>query len=230
MCNGHEGEAERLRTLLKQSGIVQGEFAREHGFGTPGAVSQYLTGHRRLGLQAACKFARALRVDLAEISPRLAAELASMVEAASPANGPLLSNEYVQVPYVRLLLRSGNRRFSSKSVPGLPTHVAFRKDWLIDRGYTPKALLAIQAPDESMKPTITASDLIVLNTEGTSPEEGQVFAVNYEGQLLVRRMFRDLGEWWLVCDYQDPQRFPRKQHVERNPLLGKVVHRQSEYV
>lgn len=224
------GEADRLRQFVERSGLQQKQLAHDCGFRTPGAVSQYLTGHRKLGLQMACKFARALRVDLRDISPRLAGELEGLVEAAHPGGAVGMEDEYVQVPYVQVSLRTGARQFSGSPLPGLPAHIAFRRDWLAERGYPASDVVAIRAPDDSMKPTINEADLVVLNAKSARPEEGQVFAVNYEGRLLLRRTFRDLGQWWLTCDYQDPQRYPRKQHAERNPLLGKVVHRQSEYV
>ncbi|MBA3057228.1 MAG: S24 family peptidase [Gammaproteobacteria bacterium] len=52
-----------------------------------------------------------------------------------------------------------------------------------------------------MKPTLGQGDLVILHTGDVRPIDGHVFAVNYEGSLVIRRIFRDAGEWWLNCDH-----------------------------
>jgi transcriptional regulator with XRE-family HTH domain len=64
----------RLKRLYdaRVRGMNQDEFGAKYGIGSQGMVSQYLTGHRPLNLEAAAKFARGLRCTIYEISPEMA--------------------------------------------------------------------------------------------------------------------------------------------------------------
>jgi phage repressor protein C with HTH and peptisase S24 domain len=107
----------------------------------------------------------------------------------------------------------------------------FRHDWLTQRKYKGQCLLAIHMNDEGMRQTLDEGDLIVINTESTKPVDSGVFAINYEGELRIRRLIRDAGLWWLYCDNPDSQRYPRKQFIEKRCyIIGQIVHRQSEKI
>lgn len=67
--------AKKLKALFEQADISQKLAGSEWGIGTAGMVSQYVNGKRPLGLQAAIKFSKGLKVSVAEISPTLAAQL-----------------------------------------------------------------------------------------------------------------------------------------------------------
>lgn len=64
--------------------LSQSEFAERYGFGTQGNLSHYLHGRRPLNLKAVGAFAKGLGVEIAEISPRLALELADIQAAQAP--------------------------------------------------------------------------------------------------------------------------------------------------
>ncbi len=64
----------------------------------------------------------------------------------------------------------------------------------------------------------------------TEPLDGSVYAVNYEGELVFRRLVRDGGLWWLYADNADQARFPRKTFDEGAVLLGRVVHRLTDHI
>jgi hypothetical protein len=66
-------------------GMSQAEFGAIHGIGTQGMVWQYLNGHTPLPLEAAAKFARALRCTIYEISPPMAEALKAEI---MPVLGP----------------------------------------------------------------------------------------------------------------------------------------------
>lgn len=71
-------DAERLKRLYEDrvpEGMSQADFGQTFGIGTQGMVSQYLTGHRPLNVEAAAKFAKGLRCTIADISPDMARRL-----------------------------------------------------------------------------------------------------------------------------------------------------------
>jgi phage repressor protein C with HTH and peptisase S24 domain len=61
-----------------------------------------------------------------------------------------------------------------------------------------------------MEPGLYDGDTVVVNTEQVTPKDGVVFAVNYEGELVIKRLMRDAGQWWLRSDNADQRRYPRK--------------------
>ncbi len=195
-------------------------------------VYQYLSGRRPLSLLTGVRFASGLGVELRSISPRLAAELelALKVLPQQPSITDQTS-EYARVQCVQLELRGGKRTYNIRPLGTDGAFIAFRHDWLKLRNYESSWLLAVRVNDDAMRPTMAHGDMIVINTADRSPTETVVFAVNYEGELYIRRFVRDIGAWWLVCDNPDVQRFPRKQFNEKQCyIIGRVIHRQSEII
>ena len=226
-------EAELLSALFNQRALMsQRAFGEKHKLGSGSMVWQYLHGRRAINLKAGCRFARGLGVDLSQFSPRLATELQEVLEALSSL-GSVESpqQDYVRIPCVELELRANNKGFSIKPLLPAASFIAFRRDWLASRRYSSEKLLAIECPDDGMQPTISKEDLVIINVSDQDLVDAQAYAVNYEGQLLIRRIFRDAGAWWLQCDNPDSQRFPKKQFIQKHCFtIGRIVHRQSESI
>lgn len=109
--------------------------------------------------------------------------------------------------------------------------IYFRKDWIESRGYRVNNLIAIVVQGQSMEPTLNNGDTVVINTADTTPRDGDVYAINYEGEAIVKRMIRDSGVWWLSSDNQDKSRYPNKQcSGDGCIVIGKVIHKQSEHI
>ena len=82
-----------------------------------------------------------------------------------------------------------------------------------------------------MEPTLFDDDVVVVNTEDTEPKDGEVFAINYEGEPVIKRLVRDASTWWLSSDNPDQRRYPRKECMDPHCIIvGRVVHRQSERI
>lgn len=229
-------EARALRLLFEQRvTLSQAEFGRVNDIGTAPMVWQYLNGKRHLNLKVACKFAHALGTPLDMFSPRLHAELQQAVKMAGmvchdPQLAIASSEEYAQIPRVTLLLRPHTRTFETRRA-NTAAFIAFRNDWLRERGYMPSHLLAVECPDDAMESTLVSGDVTVLNTAATEPLDGETFALNYEGQLQLRRLVRDDGKWWIECDNPDKRRYTRKHFTEKQCyVLAKVIYRQSERI
>lgn len=210
----------------------QAAFGLENELGSGSMVYQYLSARRPLSLRAGIRFAIGLGVELRSFSPRLATELerALQVLPQSKGNTDQLSG-YARVRCVQLQLDPRKRSYKIKPLDEVGAFIAFRHDWLKQRNYKDSDLLAIQMNDEGMKPTLDKGGLVVINTASLMPIDSTVFAVSYEGELRIRRLVRDAGEWWLYCDHSDVQRYPRKQFFEKHCyIIGQIVHRQSETI
>ena len=108
--------------------------------------------------------------------------------------------------------------------------IVFRADWYRTHNYRPERLMALRVAGESMVPSLYPDDLIVVNTESTTPRDGVAFLVAYYGEVAVKRLVMDAGQWWLNSDNSDQRRHPRKLCDESTVLIGEVVYKQSERV
>lgn len=72
---------------------------------------------------------------------------------------------------------------------------------------------------------------MVLNTADTKLVDGQVYAFNYEGEAVVKRLSRDAGMWWLTSDNPDQRKYHRKS-VQGSEciVIGRVVRKESDRI
>lgn len=136
-----------------------------------------------------------------------------------------------RVRSVKLRLQAGVSGFAIEPDEGDGMPIFFRSEWLRSRGYKAQYLVAIRVMGQSMEPTLYADDMVVINTADTEPKDGKVYAINYEGEAIIKRMVRDSGTWWLSSDNPDQRRFPRKECRDAGCLVvGQVIHKQSEQI
>ena len=108
---------------------------------------------------------------------------------------------------------------------GVPTK------WILKEGLSRDALLAITVRGESMEPALYEGDVIVVNTRDTSLMDGAVYVVNYEGEVVVKRLMRDAGQWWLTSDNADQRKYHRKLCKGAECILiGKVIRKESTHI
>lgn len=137
--------------------------------------------------------------------------------------------DVVQIKKVKLRLSAGIMGFQVEPETYDGTTLTVPTAWVQRRGYDPERLIAIRVKGESMEPTLYEDDLVIVNTADTRPIDGQVYAVNYEGEAVIKRLTRDMGRWWLTSDNSDQRKYHRKS-CEGNEciIVGRVVKRESE--
>lgn len=104
----------------------------------------------------------------------------------------------------------------------------FKRTWFEKRGYNPNKLYALLVKGESMSPTLEDGFVVVVNTELTSPKDNTIFAINYHGEAVIKRLIRDMGGFWMVSDNTDQRKYPRVLCDENTLIIGKIVHYQGE--
>lgn len=242
-------DAARLKELFaaREPKISQAEFGATYSLGSQAMVWQYLSGHRALNLKAALNFARGLQVPVRSISPTMDSQLVQSLEALDEPQYEVVHNaaegyrevivadsnspEFYQIPKVQLRLSAGMTGF--QTVPEIydGSKVSVSKNWVDRNGFTPGKLLALTVKGESMEPNLYADDVVIVNTGDTKIVDGSVYAVNYEGEAVVKRMERDSGEWWLSSDNPDQQKYRRKRCRDGECIVvGKVVKRETERI
>ncbi|MFS2113317.1 helix-turn-helix transcriptional regulator [Herbaspirillum frisingense] len=243
-----ELEAGRLRTawtLYKASnpGATQTWFAAESGLGTQGVVSQYMRGIIPLNLPALLALCKVIGADPKVISPRLTAALEGVVSMDEHGETPtrrvrVISDEdgaadprFLQIRTVRLRLQAGINGIALEKAEEDGPPVYMPAELIKRRGYQASALIAIKVRGDSMETTLFEGDTVVINTLDKTIADNQVYAVNYEGEDVVKRLVRDNGDWWLTSDNPDQRRYPRKLCRGAScVVIGKIVYKQSENI
>lgn len=220
------------------------------GFGQS-ALAQYLNGKIPLNVDAGIKFANLLDVPLQRFSPSLAAQANHVAEVVAsyggleqPSQGsPLPAGDFMRVvvaeegdpnfyaiPKVKLQLSAGVTGF--QTVPEIHdgATLAMAKNWVDRNGYNPAQLIALTVKGESMEPNLYEGDLVVVNTADIRPVDGHVYAVNYEGEAVIKRLEKDGPVWYLASDNPAP-RYRRKSVRDGHTIIvGRVVRRETDRI
>lgn len=134
-----------------------------------------------------------------------------------------------RIPKVKLRLSAGISGFEIEPERYDGSTTTVPTEWMERNGYSRDKLIAIRVRGESMEPTFYEDDLVVINTADTRLMDGAVFAVNYEGEPVVKRLTRDAGQWWLTSDNADQRKFHRKScQGGACIIIGRVVRKESE--
>lgn len=214
----------RLREARKHAGLTQQQLAKKVGIGQSTIAELEKTGQGSSHVPA---IAAQLRV-----SPLwLAKGTGEMLDSSKKQPISLENNpDYPAVRRVHFKLSAGATGFGIDYQDDAGNPLVFRRKWYEENGYEPDALFATTVLNGSMEPGLHSGDTVIVNTAQTEPKDGCVFAVNYEGELVVKRLIRDDGQWWLSSDNPDQRRYPRKVCHEGVVLLGEIVHKQSERI
>lgn len=140
-----------------------------------------------------------------------------------------IDSEY-RVPMVKLKLQAGVTGYRTEPESLDDATKGLSKRWVDGKNYDPRRLLAIRVKGESMEPTLYENDVVVINLDQTVPVDNGVFAVNYDGEAVVKRMSRDMGQWWLMSDNADQRRFYRRAcKGSECIIIGRIVRREGDH-
>jgi phage repressor protein C with HTH and peptisase S24 domain len=233
--------SDRIRWAMNEAGITQVELARRVGIAPP-SVHGWLTGKAKfLRGENLLLAARALNVNedwlatgkgepnapyTVNAIDLMAALGAQSVAIADPDNPDL-----ILIQKVKLKLSAGITGFETVPDRSESSMVTVPRRWIEKNDYLPERLVAIEIRGESMEPALYAGDTVIVNTADTKPVDGAVFAVNYEGEAVIKRLVRDHGMWWLASDHYDQRIYARKRcEGAMCIIVGRVVRRESERI
>lgn len=135
---------------------------------------------------------------------------------------------FVPIRMVKLRLSAGISGYSIEPEHDSDSLLKMSQRWIQKNGFQIENLIGIKVRGESMEPSLYDGDVVVINTADTAPVDGAVFAVNYEGEDVVKRLVRDAGSWWLASDNPDHRRYPKKSCRGNDCMLvGRVVWREG---
>lgn len=230
--------ANRLDQAMKFAEITtQSALSRSSGVPQPtiNRILKGVVGKRGPETQTLTNLARACNVNVdwlregrGPMSRAASREAGDFFQVVAAEGG---DPDFYEIPKVELRLSAGLTGF--QSVPEIydGRKLSVPRNWADRHGYSPDKLLALTVKGESMEPGLGSGDLVVINTADTVLTDGAVYAVNYEGEAVIKRLSRDRGEWWLTSDNPDQHRFHRKacRHGECI-LIGRVVRKESDRI
>lgn len=236
--NIYQHRRERLTALIREQYAGTRKALADATGWSEARLSQILSATYREGRAFSEKIARKLEGDLA--LPAMFFDQGAIAPVEEPSVVPRFlrvremdthNPDIVQIRRVRLRLSAGIVGFAVEPEEDVAGSFGVETDWLSRNRFNRDDLLALEVTGESMEPRLYKGDLVVVNTADKNPADGQVFAVNYEGEPVVKRLTRDAGHWWLTSDNPDQRRFPRKLCDGVTCLLiGRVVLKKSENI
>lgn len=132
---------------------------------------------------------------------------------------------------VKLQLRAGVTGF--QTIPDIYDGDTFslRKNWVDRNKMNPNTLMALTVAGESMEPNLYDGDIVVIDTADTAMKDGVVYAFNYDGESVIKRLVRERGDWWLFSDNPDQTRHrPKGCRSGDCGIIGRVVKRETDHI
>jgi phage repressor protein C with HTH and peptisase S24 domain len=233
--------ADRLSWARTQARLTQQELAKATGV-AQSTIASWESGARESGRKIA------VVADFLSLNPLWLAEGKGLPHAGTSVpeedNQPALlipgaipvkvldedAPELYRIPKVKLRLRAGVTGFQTEPDRRDGGTMGISRSWVDRKGYDPAQLISIQVQGESMEPTFYEDDIVVINLADKKPVDNGVFAINYEGEAVVKRLSRDAGQWWLMSDNPDQRKYYRRLCKGAECILiGRVVRREGDH-
>lgn len=230
-------DAERLRRLFdsREPKISQAEFGAKFEIGSQSMIWQYLAGRRPLNIRAVTAFARGLDVNIAEISPTIASQITDAASLATPGvTGQIdapgvqrvtdddnLAPVMIPIRMVPEHLQAGITGFETDHLYEDGGHLHVPRQWIEENDLAPNSLRAIKVKGDSMVPTLFSGDIVVVDITDKSRVSGSVFAMNFKGEAIVKRLKYERREWYLSSDNIEHRR--ESCNTGECDVIGRVV-------
>lgn len=180
------GFSKRLKLVLKDESV--NSFAERAGL-KEGSIRQYISGSTP-GIDKASQIAKAANVSLGWL-----------IEGVGNMRSELLtsSDGFAFVPRLDVTASAGNGSFAiSEDTEGM---LAFRSDWLRDRGINPKMASALTVAGDSMEPVIRDGDILLVDRSIDYVKDNGIYVVVIGGLLVVKRVHTGMdGSVTLISD------------------------------
>ncbi|KFB68881.1 XRE family transcriptional regulator [Candidatus Accumulibacter vicinus] len=217
--------AERLREARSAKGWSKAELMRRAGLRSASTLSEMENGEIHDSPQ------------LPAIADALGVEVLWLQQGRGPrarkgevAQEVFPGDTRCAIRRVRFKLSAGVSGYEIEYDNGEAEPIFMARRWFDQHRYRPEMLLAVKVSGRSMEPSLYDGDLVVINTADTHLRDGQVYAANYEGELVIKRLRRDAGQWFLSSDSPDKARYGDKRCSEDCGLIGRIVYRQTEHI
>lgn len=225
----------RVRALRKGRGLTLNQLSALID-SDPGNLSRLERGAQGFSEQLLEKISAALGVPVAALFLDQDIDLEALrglrpkrVKAVDDGDAEAEA-EFVRIPMVTLRLSAGVTGFQTEPDRRDGGTLSVPAYWVKRKGLNIASLVSIQVTGESMEPALYEDDVVVLDTSDTKLVDGVVYAFNYEGEAVVKRLSRDAGDWWLTSDNPDRKYHRKICRGEACIVIGRVVRKESDRI
>lgn len=209
-----------IKRAMLAKGISEPELATRSGIAQP-SIWRILHANQDPRGNTVKKIAKGLGISEEELYRTTASQ------EAIP--GP--DSDYLPVMMGNFHLEAGVTGFTIDYINENKPPIFFLRSWFLEHRYNPERLIACKVKGSSMEPNLFSGDVVIVNMDSIKPIDGKVFAVNYEGELVIKRMVLEEKQWYLSSDNSDKTRYPRKIcSGEHCIILGQVIYKQSSEI
>lgn len=200
-------------------------------------LSQLLSNTYREGRAFSEKTARKLEEDL-QLEPLYFDRETDAANDSATLRGVMQvevtddnSADFVQVPLIKLRLSAGLTGFQADPEYHDGSKMSLPRQWVNEKRLSPRSLIALKVKGDSMIPNLYEGDTVIVNTADRKMVDGAVFAVNFEGEAVIKRLERRGGMWYLASDNTLlPQYKPRLVRDNEAIIVGRVVRRETDQI
>lgn len=150
-------------------------------------------------------------------------KLQYLVDYINQKCGQNITNEFAMIPGYNIQVSAGHGAINGEEQP--TRYLAFRHKWLKYRGFNENNLVVVFAKGDSMEPTITNNNSLLIHTKIESILDGGIYVIRQDDTLLVKRVQRLLdGNLKLISDNTayEPMVLT-KDSFESLDVIGQVV-------
>lgn len=245
-----KAEAMRLKAIYQDRkrndpSITQEKIADLCEWSGQSVVSQYLNGRIPLNLSALIKFANVLGFAPQDVSPRLAAftelphlQTKQSISAEPPANTmwamhPIevwddetpLGEDEVELPFFKEVELSAGKG-SEVMLETNGRKLRFGKRTLKRKSIDPSAAGCVPISGNSMEPVLPDGSTVGVDTANTTVQDGKMYAIDHDGQLRVKLLYRLPGSGLRLRSYntdEHPDERYEGEYVQNHiRIIGKV--------
>lgn len=190
-------ELERFCDRLNQAMNGEGAyaFAKRAGF-NESLIRKYLSGASTPLIEKAGELAQALKVDLNWLATGKGEMLLGVEASGVKATETLLAHgesvdDFSLVSLYDVEASAGHGSLVDRE--DTVCQIAFRKDWIKNKGLQKDKLVAVKVKGDSMYPTLYDGDLILVDTRVEKIVDDSIYLIQDNHNLVVKRVQRTLG-------------------------------------
>lgn len=240
-----KAEAQRLKAIYNvrkrdDRTLTQDRVAEMCGWSGQSAVSQYMNGKIPLNLPALLKLATALKFRPEEVSPRLTNLIqtgdfpaytaeSTRADALSPIEvwddeTPLGADD-IELPFFQEVELSAGKGSEVMLETG-GRKLRFGRRTLTRKGVSPEAAACAPVTGNSMEPVLPDGSTVGIDTSSTQVMDGKMYAIDHDGQLRVKLLYRLPGGGLRIRSYNadehPDERYEADYASEHIRVIGKV--------
>ena len=133
----------------------------------------------------------------------------------------------IPIKKVALSLQAGVMGFEASQSNDGDSTIDIPRQFIEENDLVPQCLLAISIKGDSMYPLMIEGDVVVINIADTRPISGELYAINFDGEAIVKQMVREGPEWYLVSFNPAPEFRRRVCRGGECIVVGRVVRQEA---